>query len=332
MRHAEISDPTAGADGGREGAYLVRDAELIMPTSVAQGPWGGAISGHVLGGLLGATLERVAGDTAFQPARLTVDLLRPAMMEPVEVDADLVREGGRIRLADATLTQRGKLVGRASAVFLRRGDHPAQQVWSPEVTMPPPPVPMPPSEGSPFALQASGWGADAQSREASVPKFAWLRETRPLIEGELLSPFARAAMAGDVTSTVMHWGTAGMRFINIDCTVTLSRLPETELVGIAAQSHLGQDGVATGVATLFDTIGPIGHAMATALADSRFRSPFPRSAGPTTAFRARAGTCGRGTVEQDVQQGVGDLPWHIRTTRLVPVSDPVRGASDEVAK
>lgn len=81
-------------------------------------------------------------------------------------------------------------------------------------------------------------------------------------------------MAGDVTSTVMHWGSTGMRFINVHCTVTLSRLPESDLVGIAAQSHLAQDGVATGVARLFDTIGPIGNAMVTALADFRFSSPF----------------------------------------------------------
>ncbi|MCZ8377350.1 thioesterase family protein [Mycobacterium sp. CPCC 205372] len=258
------------------GAYLVRDGGVIVPTSVAQGPWGGAVSGHVLSGLLGATLERTAGDAAFQPARLTVDLLRPALMEPVDVDAELVRAGGRIRLADATLTQRGNLIARASAVFLRRGEHPDQQVWSREVTIPAPPVPMPHSEQSPFAVHASGWGADKRRSDGSAPKFAWLRETRPLIDGEVLSRFTRAAMAGDVTSTVMHWGTAGMRFINIDCTVTLSRLPESELVGIAAQSHLGHDGVATGVATLFDAIGPIGHAMATALADSRFSSPFAR--------------------------------------------------------
>lgn len=81
-------------------------------------------------------------------------------------------------------------------------------------------------------------------------------------------------MAGDVTNPLTHWGTAGMRFINVDYTLTLSRLPEGPDIGLAALTHYSHDGIATGVTTLFDQRGPIGSGMATALADSRFRSPF----------------------------------------------------------
>ena len=37
--------------------------------------------------------------------------------------------------------------------------------------------------------------------------FAWLRETNRVIDGHPLTPFSRAAMAGEVTSSLTHWGT-----------------------------------------------------------------------------------------------------------------------------
>ena len=57
-----------------------------------------------------------------------------------------------------------------------------------------------------------------------------------------------------------------MRYINADYTVTASRLPDGEYIGLAAQSHYGAAGVATGSATLFDSHGPIGGSSALALA------------------------------------------------------------------
>lgn len=57
-----------------------------------------------------------------------------------------------------------------------------------------------------------------------------------------------------------------MRYINADYTVTASRLPDGEFVGLAAQSHYGTEGVATGSATLFDRHGPFGTAASVALA------------------------------------------------------------------
>jgi hypothetical protein len=57
-----------------------------------------------------------------------------------------------------------------------------------------------------------------------------------------------------------------LRYINADYTVTASRLPDGEFIGLAAQSHYGTAGVATCAATLFDRHGPIGTSSALALA------------------------------------------------------------------
>jgi len=94
--------------------------------------------------LLGHAVEATAGDPDFQPTRLTVDLFRPAALEPVRVDTTVAREGKRLRLVDAVMTQSDTVVARASALFLRRGEQPADEVWTTPVTMPPlPPTPDP---------------------------------------------------------------------------------------------------------------------------------------------------------------------------------------------
>ena len=77
-------------------------------------------------------------------------------------------------------------------------------------------------------------------------------------------------MAGDVVSSLTHFGPAGLVFINADYTLTLSRLPAGELIGLTALTHYSHAGVATGTATLFDTAGPIGSGIATAVLSPGF--------------------------------------------------------------
>jgi len=261
-------------------AYVLRDGDSLIPTWLAQGPWGESLSGHVVGGVLGWALEHAVGDPEFQPARLTVDLLRPTAFEPLEITTAIQRDGRRIRLAEAALAQYGTVVARASALFLRRGEQPAGEVWSAPVAIPPLPDEPEQIPDAPFFIETYGWGAisaDAGGtdwRHVSGPKYAWVRETRLLIDGEPLTPFIRAAMAGDVTSSLTHWGTKGLQFINADYTLTLSRLPDGPYIGLASLTQHSHAGVATGLATLFDERGPIGSGMAVALANPGFRSPF----------------------------------------------------------
>ena len=97
------------------------------------------MGGQIVGGLLGWALDR-QGDNELQPARLTVDLLRPVPIEPVTIETSIQREGRRIRLVDAAMLQQGRVVARASALFLRRSAAPEGEVWSGPVTMPPRPL------------------------------------------------------------------------------------------------------------------------------------------------------------------------------------------------
>lgn len=265
-------------------AFFSVAGDALVPSRWSQGPWGETISGHIMGGLLGWAVERAGGDPAFLPARLTVDLLRPTAMAPVRVETSVRREGKRIKVVDAEVLQNAVVVSRASSVFLRGGEHPAGAVWGPSTVMPPIPDDGAVSAADmPFVLWAYGADADAGTlggtrvewEQAGSRKFAWVRELRPLIAGDPMTPFVRVALAGDVTSALTHWGTGGLRYINADFTMTLSRLPDGDYIGLASDGHNGSGGVASGSATLFDRHGPIGHSIAIALAQpaEAFRPP-----------------------------------------------------------
>jgi acyl-CoA thioesterase len=261
--------------------FFVTDGEGYVPTSLATGPWGPSLSGNYIGGLLGRAVEQEVDDAELQPARLTVDLLRPVALQPLRVHSSVVRDGRRLRLVDAVMTQNDVMVARASALFLRRGEHTEDGVWTTPVTMPAIPAqPAVLADDLPMLLHSFGRDAVAGSPGVGVTewrhdgqKFAWVRETKRLVDDEPLSPFTRAVMAGDVTSSLTHWGTDGLQFINADYTITLSRLPDGVYIGLASMTHYGHAGVATGVATLFDESGPIGSGMATALANPGFAPP-----------------------------------------------------------
>ncbi|QEN16473.1 thioesterase family protein [Mycolicibacterium sp. ELW1] len=262
-------------------SFFVTDGSRYLPTSLARGPWGPSLSGNYVGGLLARAVERQAADGDLRPARLTVDLLRPVALQPLEVRSSVIREGRRLRVVDAVMTQNEVVVARASALFLRPSEYAVHEVWSTPIAMPA--IPAEPAvldDGVPMLLHSYGRDPVAGSPGVGVTewrhdgqKFAWLRETKLLVDDEPLSPFTRVVMAADVTSSLTHWGTDGLHFINVDYTVTLSRLPEGEYIGLAAMTHYGHGGIATGVATLFDERGPIGSGMAVALANPGFTPP-----------------------------------------------------------
>jgi len=262
--------------------YFLRDESRFVPNEIARGGWGPSISGHVVGGLLGWAVEHAVDDPQLQPARLTVDLPAPTALEPIEVHTRAHHDRRRLRLVEAALMQRGAAVARGSALFLRRGPQPDGQVWSPAVQMPPLPIGDRPHPS--LFMRTYGWGAKIQNPDpewADIPgpKYTWIYETRSLIDGEPLGAFTRAAMAADITASIANWGTNDLQFINVDYTLTLSRMPQGPHIGLASLTHYSHDGIATGSAVLVDRDGPIGSGVSVALAHSGFRPPVELPSG-----------------------------------------------------
>ena len=270
-------------------AYFVADGDVLVPTTMAKGPWGSTISGNFIGGVLAHAIEGTITDDDLQPARLTVDLLRPAAMAPVKSRTNVVRQGRRLVLVDAEISQDDVVVARASALFLRQGEQPTGEVWTSPITMPPFPAEPHDPGGAPMLIWAYGKDPDVAGASFDLtpwqhdgPKFVWLRDIKPLVDGVPLTAFTRAAMAGDVASSLTHYGTGGLHYINADFTLTLSRLPEGTDIGLAALTHSSHGGVGTGTAALFDRHGQIGSATATTLANPGFMA---RSVGVTATSR-----------------------------------------------
>lgn len=232
--------------------------------------------------MLARAIDAQRTDPDLLPVRLTVDMLRRVATEPVQAHAEVLRIGSRMQATDGTLTQNGEVVARASALYLRRGEQPGEAAWSTPIEMPP--LPTEPAEfDDAMPMFVKPYGRDPGVGEGMVwqhdgPRYGWVREVRELVAGEPNSPFVQAALAVDVTASLTGFSTTGLGFINADYTLTLCRLPEGPYIGMAALSHYSEAGLATGTASLFDTRGPIGTGVTTAIANPHFgKRSFVRS-------------------------------------------------------
>ena len=241
---------------GGDGSYL--------PTRYARSAWShGLLNGPSVVAAAARTLEAEYGLEGFQPARLTVDLFSQVRFEPLVIRAEEVRSGNRIRVADAFVEQGGTTVARATMVQLRRGEQPPGRVWLAERSMDPPPG----ARGMTLGAGARAWfgsdGAEEPWSHSMGPhqgagrKRFWLHPLN-VVDTEESSPFQRAVTLGESTSLMANWGTEGIGFINADLTVALARLPRSGDIGIEADQHISDAGVAVGAATLFDHDGVFG--------------------------------------------------------------------------
>jgi hypothetical protein len=221
------------------------------------------LHGRLVGGLAARALENEHAGEGLHAARLTVDMFRNSPLTPLRVTTKRIRDGRRIRVADAEISSARGVIGRASLVLLRRGERPSGEVRS----TPPWDAPAPADLGAPL-WRPDGWrppfdlwyiGEDRRR--------VWIRESHPLVAGEKSSPLVRTALAADFASPLSNAGTEGLRYINADYTLYLSRLPLGEVVGLEATGHLSDEGIATGQCAMHDESGPIGYCAVTAISN-----------------------------------------------------------------
>lgn len=247
--------------------------DTFVPTGYAQSHWGDDhLNGPALVGLVARCLETTFGDPDFLPARLTVDLFKAARGVPTVVELAMVRDGRRVRTAECELIQDGVAVVRATLVQYRLSGPPHGEEWvgAAEFDMP---VERDEVRGLRVGSDAMGWtGAIADHQNASRKRM--LNRPIDVVEGVRNSPFVRVAMVAEGTSLVTNLGTAGVGYINGDLTVALARLPRDEWIGIQADSHWAADGIAVGTSTLFDSHGPIGSGMVTAISNAAVQIDF----------------------------------------------------------
>ncbi|TVT18140.1 thioesterase family protein [Amycolatopsis acidiphila] len=229
------------------------------------------LHGRLLGGLLARTLEAEHGAPGLRFGRLTVDLFRSAPLEPVEVTTVRIRDGHRIRVAEATASSAIGLIARATAVQLRAGEQPPGRVPATPDWDAPDPLTLPPAK--PGSMPQRWRFNEGDTRRI------WLREPIALVDGEELSPFVRAALAADMASPLAHGSDGDLEFINADYTLYLSRPPVGEHIGLQSGGHTSDEGVAVGLCTVYDRLGPVGYSATAAVANPGVRPPRrPRAA------------------------------------------------------
>ncbi|WP_040816484.1 acyl-CoA thioesterase domain-containing protein [Nocardia concava] len=246
----------------------------FYPTPTAASQWSSAqVVGPALTGLLARELERGHATDGFVPVRLTVDLFSAARFAHTTTPTVRVRDGRRIRVADVSVVQDGRVAARASAVLLRPDEQPPGELWHREREPQPPSLEIaPPSPLPQVPLFNSGedspvWNSVPTEHENNLRKRTWQNPIR-VITGEELTPFVRVSVVAEATSMMTNWGDKGIGFINTDMTLGLSRMPEGTEIGVEADSHFSEHGMAVGVATLFDRGGSFGSCMVTSVSNA----------------------------------------------------------------
>ncbi|MEV0339381.1 acyl-CoA thioesterase domain-containing protein [Nocardia sp. NPDC050713] len=256
-------------------SFFVRQNDQLVAEKLAVSPWApDKLSGTGVCGLLAREIETHCPD-GFVPARLTVDLHQPVANAAFDMRSRVVRRGSRIAVVDAAMVQDGQERARASAVYLITGDEPPGRVWSSAEDLPMPPQGCVLPEGSPplFKSGEREWTSDFAANQNAERKVSW-HSLPPLVADEPITPFQRAAILGDATNHVCHWGSEGAGYINADVTVALSRLPIGYELGLRADNTIAADGISIGSATLYDRTGPVGTCVVTTLSNARRRIDF----------------------------------------------------------
>ncbi len=257
-------------------ALFRADGELLVPQDIARSLWReDQMHGVATSGALARELENAviaAGRDDLRPARYTVDLFKAPGMGPCTMASTVVREGSRLMLLEATLSQEDQVVARASGLFLKATENPTGDVWGPADAPTPPPLEVAPVSDEPrvpiFFSDGVGWSQNFAEHQNGGRKQTW-QTALAIVVGEKPTPFQGLAGAADSTSMVMNWGSAGVQYINTDITLAISRVPVSQEIGLSALSWYSHDGISTGTATVFDREGPIGTSTVTSISNAR---------------------------------------------------------------
>ncbi len=249
--------------------FFVPTERGLVPGPKAVGPWAtDMLHGRLLAGLAAWAIERDHGMDGFVPTRLTVDMFRNPPMEPAEVATTTVRSGGRVRVVEAVVRMDGRDVAKASALFLRTGEEPTDDVVAVS----------PPWDAPAVDTLLDGLDPDASFDVLAPPdrgfgssgtRQVWVRDQRALVAGVAVTPFVRAALVADIASPLANFGAAGLDYINADLTLHLGRLPEGEWIGAETSHRVAADGASLAVCTLHDQRGPVGASTVCAVRTTR---------------------------------------------------------------
>lgn len=254
-----------------------------LPTDWARGPWDPRfLHGGPLAALLAYALVSELRDPALLLTRITVDLLRPIRQVPLTVCTRLVREGKRLRLVDAFLSDEVTVVARAAGLMLRRVDD------APAAASQPVRSSIPSWEN--LASRQSTMGKEARlfhrgtdirpvvTAGSEQPRAVWIRAPYLLLPDTPLTGLLHAVAVSDYANAVGIMSDPQKRgFINADITLSLHREPEGEWLCLECVGRPDRAGIATSSVNVHDSAGLLGAASVSCLASALPQSSSGRS-------------------------------------------------------
>ncbi|HET7761909.1 MAG TPA: thioesterase family protein [Phycicoccus sp.] len=212
-------------------------------------------------GLLAHVVERDRDerrDDGLVLSRLSYDILGTVPVEEVDAEVRVLRPGRTIELVEASLSHAGRRIVVLRAWLLEERD------TSTLAGTPLPPIPGPDElpEWSPTFTWPGGFIRTVELRrhlEEPGRGWFWVRSTRPLLDGEEVSPTARMAGLLDIANGMtVRADPELVHFPNVDLTAHLLRTPVGEWLGIDASVSFGDNGIGITSSRLHDARGPLG--------------------------------------------------------------------------
>ncbi|WP_233211381.1 acyl-CoA thioesterase domain-containing protein [Mycobacterium sp. shizuoka-1] len=265
MDLTERTAAAASAIGIRPAYFIQQTNGSFRPTASAAASWtDGVLSGQAIAGLAASTLERKYGAVGYLPARLTLDLLKPARAVPTHTQTRLIRQGHRMRTAECDIIQDDWIVARATLLQYRQSHTSADEQWRSAVSV----IARDTADSPALHVDddGTGWSPMGVRHENTGRKRAYYGGL-DAVAGVPATPFVRAAVVAEAAANlVTDLGADAVGYINGDLTVALARLPRGVFIGVQADTHFTENGVSVGSATLFDDDGAFGSSMVTAMA------------------------------------------------------------------
>lgn len=251
------------------------DGDRAITGPNAAGPWSPDMQhGSAPTGLVTWVAEAMPTPHPMRIVRLTVDLMRPVPLTPLQIETEVLRQGRKIQLCEVRLKAEGVLVVRATVLKIRQEaqpDLPAGVEDAPIDLPGPAQSRLEPANftSSPFvrgmSLRAARGGFGQPGSSA-----IWYRIDRPLVEGAPVSQVMRATVASDfsnATSVALDFRL--WTFLNADLTISLARQPVGDWILLDGDCWIGPDGAGLAMARLGDERGYFGRAVQSLVIEKR---------------------------------------------------------------
>ena len=255
--------------------YRVDDVTAFTQPCAA-GPWSQDMQhGGAPASLIAWAAERIVTREPMNVVRMSIDLLRPVPIAPLEIQTSVVREGRKIQVCAVSLLHKSVEVVRATVLKVRSNPIVPPETALEEKVL----LPGPDAGAEPEGLLGGGTNAFITGLELRAvkgefrkpgPGAIWFRAHRPIVAGEAISPLMRAAMTADFCNGVSsvldfrHW-----TFINADLSINLARMPIGDWILLDARTWLGENGAGIAFAKLGDERGYFGRAVQSLVIERR---------------------------------------------------------------